>query len=180
MRYARNEASATVESMANFDAESYSEVELAVAFDEMFPNGFSGSDVLAELAPAGWDHSPLLAVFHPSIEQVLEESVRLHRNIAQFRKPNDERPESPEPTRDEIAREYKSSPIETDREVRELVGQCLWDVFSDSHEVIGPDGRLLDLGSFRQRRLSGGHAKPADRRRAIRLRQLLHGHDLGR
>ena len=32
-------------------------------------------------------------------------------------------------------------------------GRCLWDVFSDNHEVIAPDGRVVDLGSFRA---SGG------------------------
>ncbi len=36
-----------------------------------------------------------------------------------------------------------------EREVRELVGQCLWDIFSDNHDVVGPDGRIVDIGSFR-------------------------------
>jgi len=31
----------------------------------------------------------------------------------------------------------------------ELVGRCLWDIFSDNHEVLGPDGRIVDIGSFR-------------------------------
>ena len=43
--------------------------------------------------------------------------------------------------------------METVREVRELVGQCLWDLFSDGHQVTATDGRVLDLGSFR---VSGG------------------------
>ena len=54
-----------------------------------------------------------------------------------------------EPTLDEVSRDFREHPVETHREVPELVGQCLWDVFSDGHEVIGPDGRVLDLGSFR-------------------------------
>ena len=29
------------------------------------------------------------------------------------------------------------------------MGQCVWDLFSDGHDVIGPDDRLLHLGSFR-------------------------------
>jgi len=33
--------------------------------------------------------------------------------------------------------------------VRELVGRALWDVFSDNHDVIAPDGREVHLGSFR-------------------------------
>lgn len=31
----------------------------------------------------------------------------------------------------------------------ELVGLCLWDVFSDNHDVIAADGRVADIGSFR-------------------------------
>ena len=35
------------------------------------------------------------------------------------------------------------------KEVTELVGLCLWDVFSDNREVIAADGRVVDIGSFR-------------------------------
>ena len=73
----------------------------------------------------------------------------MHRNLLKLRGPDYQRPVPPEPTLDEIARDFRERPIAADQEVRELVGQCLWDVFSDSHEVIGPDGRVLDLGSFR-------------------------------
>jgi len=41
------------------------------------------------------------------------------------------------------------APVEAERECQELVGLCLWDVFSDNHEVAAADGRLLDLGSMR-------------------------------
>ena len=30
-----------------------------------------------------------------------------------------------------------------------MVGRALWDVFSDNHDVIAPDGREVHLGSFR-------------------------------
>ena len=51
------------------------------------------------------------------------------------------------PGGDDVRRELASA--EPEAEVRERVGLCLWDVFSDNHEVRGPDGRLADLGSFR-------------------------------
>jgi hypothetical protein len=73
----------------------------------------------------------------------------LHRNLLRLGRPDDERPVAPEPTLDEITRDFRERPIVVEQEARELVGECLWDIFSDSHEVIGPDGRLLDLGSFR-------------------------------
>jgi hypothetical protein len=139
--------------MTDFNTNSYSEADLEAEFDRLFPQGFAGPDLLQELAPDGWDNSPLLAVFHPSLAQTYKETLRLHRNMCQLRGPNDQRPMPLEPTLDEIARDFRERPIEVEQEVRELVGQCLWDVFSDSHEVVAPDGRVLDLGSFRA---SGG------------------------
>ena len=46
--------------------------ELHALFDELFPHGFAGADVVAEIAPEGWEHSPILACFHPSVEQLSE------------------------------------------------------------------------------------------------------------
>lgn len=76
-----------------------------------------------------------------------------HRNLCSLRRPDDTRPLPPEPTWEEVAGKFKERPIETGIELRELVGQCLWDIFSDSHEVVAEDGRALDPGSFR---CSGG------------------------
>jgi hypothetical protein len=47
--------------MANLDTESLSEAELEAEFDGLFPQGFAGPDVLRELAPTGWQNSPLHA-----------------------------------------------------------------------------------------------------------------------
>lgn len=134
--------------MSDFDNQ-YSDAELQAEFYRMYPQGFAGSDVLRELAPAGWPQSPLLAVFHPSVDQVYDEAVRMNRNSNSLPWRKKDSPPSPAPTREEIEREYRVTPIEVEQEVRQLVGQCLWDVFSDSHDVIGPDDRLLHLGSFR-------------------------------
>jgi hypothetical protein len=139
--------------MTNFDTDSFREADLEAEFDRLFPQGFAGPDVLQELAHAGWENSPLLAVFHPSLAQTYEETLRLHRNVCALRRPNDRHPLPLEPTFDEIARDFQERPVETAREVRELVGQCLWDIFSDGHEVTATDGRVLDLDSFRA---SGG------------------------
>ena len=53
--------------------------------DRLFPLGVAGPDVLAELAPAGWDQSPLLACFHPSADQRREESRQFERNLLRLR-----------------------------------------------------------------------------------------------
>jgi hypothetical protein len=131
------------------DAESHA------LFDRLFPHGFAGPDVLDEIAPDGWEHSPLLACFHPSVERVFEEQVLMHRNLEELRRMR-RRPDdvasavsSPEPTLDAVRRAYQPEPGEQDEEVTQLIGLCLWDIFSDNHEVIAADGRVADIGSFR-------------------------------
>ena len=73
------------DNMASSQANRLSDHELNVLFDRLFPQGFAGADVLAEVAPEGWEHSPLLACFHPSVEQVFEERLMFHRNTEGWR-----------------------------------------------------------------------------------------------
>jgi len=39
--------------------------------------------------------------------------------------------------------------VAPDEEISRLVGLCLWDVFSDGHDVLDEGGREISLGSFR-------------------------------
>lgn len=48
-----------------------------------------------------------------------------------------------------MRRDYQPRPVRQHEEVTDLVGLCLWDVFSDNHDVITVDGRVADIGSFR-------------------------------
>jgi hypothetical protein len=120
----------------------------------LFPHGFADADVLAEIAPEGWEHSPLLACFHLSVEQLFER-VAIHRNLEEWRHLARRRKGSaaleprPEPTLDEVRRECEPSPVNQEDEVTELVGLCLWDIFSDNHDVVAADRRVADIGSFR-------------------------------
>lgn len=140
---------ATMASMNARDREQLSERECAAVLARLFPHGLAGEDGIAELAPEGWERSPLLAVFHPPVEQVYRESVRFHRNLERLAGPRSTEPLPPEPTLEEIREQWHDEPVDRQREVRELVGRCLWDVFSDNHDVIAPDGREVHLGSFR-------------------------------
>lgn len=128
--------------------------ELCALFDRLFPCGFAGADVLAEIAPEGWEQSPLLACFHPSVEQIFDERLAVHRNVGRLnrlRRRSDGSPlePPPEPTLEDVRREHVPAPVNVEEEVTELIGLCLWDIFSDNHEVIAADGRRADLGSFR-------------------------------
>jgi hypothetical protein len=127
-------------------------------FAQLFPHGLHGGDVLAELAPDGWEASPLAAVAHPSPEQLYEESLNVHEGMKSFAAARAEAtgaiPDAAEsslaaPSLEEIRRQHQPQPFDAPREVRELVGMCLWDIFSDNHEVTAADGRVVDLGSHR-------------------------------
>jgi hypothetical protein len=140
----------------DWQAKRLTDVELKEFFDRLFPHGFAGADVLAEIAPEGWEKSPLLACFHPSVEQVFKERVQIHRNIEELicirreREPdNPELARKPEPTLEEVRADWQDEPVSAREEVTELVALCLWDVFSNNHDVIATDGRVADIGSFR-------------------------------
>lgn len=134
----------------------FTETELAPFFDRLFPQGVAGSDVLTDITPEGWGSSPLLACFHPSVEQLHRETLHIHRNVEQLRLMRHERESpglefspSPGPTYEEVTAEWMETEVNARKEVAEVVGMCLWDVFSDNHEVIAADGRIVDTGSFR-------------------------------
>lgn len=131
---------------------SYSEEELIAVFAKLFPQGFAGSDVRRTLAPEGWDKSPLLALFHPSAEQRFQESLQMHQNIEKMRlasgSAGKELPPAPPPTRADFVDDAEDI-IAPDEEISRLVGTCLWDVFSDGHDVLDEGGREVSLGSFR-------------------------------
>jgi len=138
------------------DNERLSRRELDELFDRLFPHGVAGSDVVSEIAPDGWERSPLLACFHPSIERIFEETLHVHRNIESLltawsrrEGATETRASRPEPTLEEVRREYQPSPVQEIEELTKLLGLCLWDVFSDNHDVVAADGRIVDIGSFR-------------------------------
>lgn len=132
------------------------DAELKTFFDRLFPHGFAGADVLAEVAPEGWENSPLLACFHPSAEQVFKERLEFHRNMERIANARWKRKSAdlksvpkPEPKLEDVRADWKDEPVNESDEVTELVGQCLWSVFSDNHDVMAADGRIVDIGSFR-------------------------------
>jgi hypothetical protein len=87
----------------------------------------------------------------------------------------------PEPTLEDVRREYEPSPVHQEEEVTELVGMCLWDIFSDNHDVIAADGRLADIGVVSWRGCVSGrvpHARPGGLERR-RLHAVLHGERSG-
>lgn len=135
----------------------------------LFPGGLRDCDVWEELCPEGWEKSPLFASFHPPAETAYREYLAQQETMRSLdretlrREPRNEAPapdepppaEEPDLSFDEFQREYgaewaeRPGGIDPVEESAELLGLCLWDVFSDGHEVISADGRAVHLGSFR-------------------------------
>ena len=129
--------------------ERYTDEECLTLFAGLFPQGFAGDDVLAEIAPEGWMDSTLHFVFHPTLDQVHWECAQVHRNVRNWQFHSKDGAQEPEPSLDDVRATYEDGPVETEHEVRELVAMCLWDVFSYEHDVVDGDGRLVDIGSWR-------------------------------
>jgi hypothetical protein len=83
--------------------------------------------------------------------------VQFHRNLEALKEARRSREDSAhaidaparKPTLEDVRREHQTTPVDAREEVIELVGLCLWDVFSDNHDVIAADGGAIDIGSFR-------------------------------
>ena len=54
-------------------------------FQNLFPNGLDDPSLVQKLAPDGWERSPLVLVYHPTAEQVYEETLRFRDNLRQLR-----------------------------------------------------------------------------------------------
>lgn len=127
----------------------------------LFPEGVKDAAVISELCPDGWEQSPLFACFHPGPERRFEEHQNFARNLRELfadrreADPNHETPASDEcSSLEEFLAKYPPEAVALSSEAKmdepaELIGLCLWDVFSDNHDVIAADDRLVHLGSFR-------------------------------
>ena len=131
-------------------AERLTEDRCRALFERMFPHGLEDCALVEELAPEGWDQSPLLLVSHPTVEQMYQEAVQIRANLRNLLKKDPLAPEEEAPlTLDAVKRdmiERAPNPVE---ECADLLGCCLWDIFSDNHDVVTAEGILVDLGSFR-------------------------------
>lgn len=97
--------------------------------------------LLEALAPEGWERSPLHRVFHPTTEQLRDESRRIRQRIRSlFGEAASHVSEEPMESKTEGAEDRAEGPVEPEREVVELLGCALWDVFSHNHSVTDDAG----------------------------------------
>ena len=118
-------------------------------FQRLFPNGLVDPSLVQKLAPEGWERSPLVLVYHPTAEQVYEETLRFRDNLRRLRRKTSPPEKEPQITFDAFRREMPVDAPKPAKECADLLGCCLWDVFADNHDVCTAEGELVDLGSFR-------------------------------
>ena len=151
------------------------EAQCWALFERLFPRGLNDRTLVEELAPQGWDRSPLLLISHPTAEQVYEETVRIRENLRNLLKKEPVSSQKEPPlTLDAVRREMihrVPNPVE---ECADLLGCCQWDVFADNHDVVTADGLLVDLGSFRS---AAGFIADFRHRRASAQKDLSHRGD---
>jgi hypothetical protein len=108
-------------------------------------------DLRTDLAPEGWDASPLARyAFPPPGEQESQARSMMDEMNDMLRDAGDA------PMDDDVRamlfehmhqREPASDVDDTG--ACDVIGMALWDVFSDNHDVVDPDGVAYSLGSFR-------------------------------
>jgi len=120
----------------------------------LFPAGLGDSCLLAEACPEGWANSPIHLAFHPPPEQQYDEHCRWLRSMAELRQPghaNHDPPPSIPSFEEFIAKQHepRQPPMSDLEEWVELLGDCLWDILSNNHELILQSGETANFGSFR-------------------------------
>jgi hypothetical protein len=127
--------------------------EATALLRQLFPGGLASREMVEALCPEGWEQSPLRGAFHPSPEALYGELLHLRENLRSVFGQGPRR-ELPEDGRPPTFEEFEdgldpTEPVSAAEEIGRLTGLCLWDIFSDNHEVLLPDGRAAHLGSFR-------------------------------
>lgn len=113
------------------------------------------TELMNRLALQGWENSPYVQVHHPTPEHRHAEITTLYENLNRLTRKR--RPDQPTreplvvPTLDELRQEQasKPDPIKPLDELLDVYGGCIWSIFSNNHDVVGPTGEVYNLGSFR-------------------------------
>ena len=96
-----------------------------------------------------WKKSSLYYIKHPTSEQLYEEAMRIHNNLKSLIRSNDKNAESVPPKLEDFVENNLEDETKPYEEFVEILGLCLWDIFSENHEVIAANGKIHDIGSFR-------------------------------
>ena len=102
------------------------------------------------LVPDSWVQTEYVRFFHPTPEHKLEETQRMRENINHLRQARDPDWQDNEPPYS-LADfpEDDLSNINEQEEFLKLLGLTVYDIFSNNHDVLSPEGKIYSLGSMR-------------------------------
>jgi hypothetical protein len=127
------------------ELESKSEAECVEILLRIFADN---QKLLNSIAPDGWKNSPFIHFFHPSPQQQLTQYETINKNLASLSK---KRGKEIDMEHKRLA-DFRMDNLENVNERGEfiqIIGNAVWDIFSDNHEVVAEDGKIYDFGSFR-------------------------------
>lgn len=122
--------------------ESVSNIEITELLNRIFDNS---KTLLALIAPNGWQFSAYINFFHPTPKQQFEEEKALRERLNKLAK-------NQTPIEGINLDKYQQDDLNDISETEEfqyVLGLCVYDIFSNNHEVYSNDNRVYDLGSFR-------------------------------
>lgn len=102
--------------------------------------------LLKRIAPTGWNNSEFKKFYHPTPEQQFEEDKTISENLARLSK----KPVAPyDKTLLDFQKGYVEEEAKEPQECIEVLGNAVYDIFSNNHEVVSALGKVYDLGSMR-------------------------------
>lgn len=107
-------------------------------------------ELLQAVAPRGFANSPLTLVFHPTPEQQYKEYCQMSENIAHLQRVM-KKPQKITPVEsfEEFLKDVKNEPVDQPYEIVHILGDCIWNIFSNNHTVFNENAESYDLGSWR-------------------------------
>ncbi len=129
--------------------EYHTELSCEELLHELFPNGFASDDIMAAIAPDGWENSPYVQPT-PTIEQEYQGAKARHSLDSLMARITTGKitPIEEFESLDAFQARYQTVPRDNKKELQETIANCLWDIFSDNNDVM-KDGKNFHLGSFR-------------------------------
>lgn len=104
-----------------------------------------------ELAPEGWANSPLVDHAFSTPDEQESQARDAMEEVNEMLEDAGEEPvdDDVQALMFEHMHQRDPAPDVGDTGACDVMGMCLWDVFSDNHRVVDPDGVIYDLGTFR-------------------------------
>ncbi|HFA49807.1 MAG TPA: hypothetical protein ENJ95_12430 [Bacteroidetes bacterium] len=108
-------------------------------------------NLLNKTAPDGWKNSSLFFVHHPTEEEQSERASAFRENLDSLHglSKNAGKGLSPAPRPEVEVQVPDQSPAQPFDEFIDILGHCIWHVFSDNHDVVDAEGKAFHLGSWR-------------------------------